>query len=131
VLHCSRAAIPEKGGRRRREEGGLPGVEGAGVLIGGARCGCGGEAGCWLWSPLEKEENRGLRRRREARGWSCRSGWGESCYPGCLCKGKELLGKVVAAASVVAATTEVTVAKKKIFTEDREREVVQPPREMV
>jgi len=37
----------------------------------------------------------------------------------------------VAAASVVAATTEVTVAKKKIFTEDREREVVQPPREMV
>jgi hypothetical protein len=56
-LHCSRAAITEKGGRRRREEGGLPGVEGAGVLTGGVRCGCGGEAGGWLWSPLEEEEN--------------------------------------------------------------------------
>jgi hypothetical protein len=45
MLHYSRAAITEKGGRRRREEGGLPGVEGAGILTGGARCGCGGEAG--------------------------------------------------------------------------------------
>jgi len=66
-LHCSRAAITEKGGRRRREEGGLPGVEGVGVLTGGARCGCGGEAGGWLWSPLEEKENRGLRRRGSSR----------------------------------------------------------------
>jgi len=60
-LHCSRAAITEKGGRRRRrEEGGLLGVEGAGILTSGARCGCGVEAGGWLSSPLEEEENRGL-----------------------------------------------------------------------
>jgi len=36
------ATITEKGGRRRREEGSLPGVEGAGGLIGGARCN-------WRW----------------------------------------------------------------------------------
>jgi len=46
MLHCSRAAITEMGGRRRRrEEGGLPGIEGDGILTGGAWCGCGGEAG--------------------------------------------------------------------------------------
>jgi len=37
----------------------------------------------------------------------------------------------VAAASTVAAAAEVTVAEKKIFTKKREREVVQPSREMV
>jgi len=30
--------VAEKGGKRRREEGGLPGVEGVGGLTGGARC---------------------------------------------------------------------------------------------
>jgi len=37
----------------------------------------------------------------------------------------------VAAASAVAAAAEVTMSEKKIFTEEKEREVVQPPREMV
>jgi len=122
-LHCSRAAITEKGGRRRREEGGLPSVEGARVLTGGARCGCGGEAGGWLWSPLEEEENRGLRRRREARGWSCRSGWRESCYPGCLWEGKGLLGKVLATASAVAAVEAGYSGREEYFYRgERERE---------
>jgi len=30
--------VTEKGGRRRKEEGGLPGVEGVDGLIGGVRC---------------------------------------------------------------------------------------------
>ena len=46
----------QRGRRIRREEGGLLGIEGARGLTGGARCGWGGEAGGWLWSPLEEEE---------------------------------------------------------------------------
>jgi len=46
----------QRGRRIRKEEGGLLGVEGARGLTGGARCGWGGEAGGWLWSTLEEEE---------------------------------------------------------------------------
>jgi len=38
MFHCLHVVVAEKGGRRRREEGGLLGVEGVGDLTGGARC---------------------------------------------------------------------------------------------
>jgi len=119
-LHCSHAAIAEKGGIRRREEGSLPGVEGAGGLIDGARCD-------WRWwgrrlvvVATGRKRSRGLQRRRVAHGWNYWSGWGESYNPGCLWDEKKLLGKVVVVA-VVAAAPGVAVAKKKSFTEEREK----------
>jgi len=38
MFHCLHAVVAEQGGRRRREEGGLPSVKRVGGLTGGARC---------------------------------------------------------------------------------------------
>ena len=91
MLHYSRAAITKKGGRRKREEGGLSGVEGAGGLTGGTRCD-------WRWwgrrlavVAAGRKRSRGLQMRREAHSWNCWSGWGESCCPGCLWEEQKLL----------------------------------------
>jgi len=63
--------VVEKGGRRRREEGGLPGIERVGGLTSGARCDrrWGGQQLALV--AAGRRRSRGSQRRVKARGWNC------------------------------------------------------------
>jgi len=65
-----------------------------------------------------------------AHGWSCWSGWWESHHPCCYWEGRKWLDKVVVVA-VAAAVVGVAMAEQKSFAEERERDVVRPPCEVV
>jgi len=59
--------VAEKRGKKRREEGGLPGVEGVGGLTSGARCDWRWR-GRWLALVAAGRRSRGLQRRGDVHG---------------------------------------------------------------